>query len=359
MVNLELDEALIQKHAIYIQNSHIDEEINKLCLKKFCEQLSTRYGKEFVMEHIRFCEYLLNEVKNIDSDINNNLFLGKVEVLENKVEEIKQKFPNVSKVIDDESEIRKDIKYWEQIYIALGYEKFVAQGIRLKGNIKNSTVTVSSYVYDQHGWGAYGYVMALGQKVCPYCNRNYITPLYSKKGKVRADLDHFFPKHKYPYLSISLFNLVPSCRFCNSSLKGKQNFTIRDNFHPFSEIEADDLFHFTYVPQSIKGFWDKEEMNIEIVYNSNNPDAVKAKNNNDIFCIGELYQYHKDIVENLVKKRYIYSDVYIEYLLNKYPIFWKSKREILDFLIMEYIPEKVEDVPFAKLRKDIIEELGL
>lgn len=358
MVNVKLNKILIQRHAIYIKNSYINKEIKKLYIKKICTQLSMRHGKEFVREHIKFCEYLLEEVENIDKDINNNLFLGNVRVLEKKIDEIKQKFPNVCKAIDEESEIEEDIKYWKQIYIAFGYEKFVAQGICLKENTENGAVTVSSYNYDQHGWGAYGYVMALGQKVCPYCNRNYITPLYSKKGKVRADLDHFFPKHKYPYLSLSLFNLVPSCRFCNSSLKGKQNFTIRDNFHPFGEMEADDLFHFTYVPQSIKGFWDKEKMDIEIVYN-NNPDVVKIKNNNDTFCVRELYQYHKDIVENLVKKKYIYSDIYIEYLLNKYPVFWKSKREILDFLTMEYTSEREEDIPFAKLRKDIIEELGL
>src|SRR5690606_32118753 len=32
-------------------------------------------------------------------------------------------------------------------------------------------------------------------------------------------LDHLLPQSEYPYLSLSLFNLVPSCYSCNSKLK--------------------------------------------------------------------------------------------------------------------------------------------
>ena len=47
--------------------------------------------------------------------------------------------------------------------------------------------------------------------VCPYCNRLYITAL--KRKKVRPQLDHFFPKSKYPKIRKALDQLhYPSFR---------------------------------------------------------------------------------------------------------------------------------------------------
>ena len=42
--------------------------------------------------------------------------------------------------------------------------------------------------------------------VCPYCNRQYIFTL--KSGNARPQLDHYYPKNKYPYLALSLYNDV-------------------------------------------------------------------------------------------------------------------------------------------------------
>lgn len=51
--------------------------------------------------------------------------------------------------------------------------------------------------------------------VCPFCNRIYTSTVY--RGTVRASFDHFFPKSVYPYLAISLFNLIPICDVCNKN----------------------------------------------------------------------------------------------------------------------------------------------
>ena len=76
------------------------------------------------------------------------------------------------------------------------------------------------------------FVKDLDIKVCPYCNRNYILN-FQIKGKVNAtaQLDHFFDKKKYPYLAISIYNLVPSCGTCNQRKSTKQE-TI---FYPYNE----------------------------------------------------------------------------------------------------------------------------
>lgn len=39
-------------------------------------------------------------------------------------------------------------------------------------------------------------------------------------------LDHVLPKKEFPFLSLSIFNLVPSCYSCNSKFKHQKEFTI-------------------------------------------------------------------------------------------------------------------------------------
>ena len=44
----------------------------------------------------------------------------------------------------------------------------------------------------------------LNRDTCTYCNRNYTLNLINSRA--RAELDHWFPKEKYPILSLSFFN---------------------------------------------------------------------------------------------------------------------------------------------------------
>ena len=54
-------------------------------------------------------------------------------------------------------------------------------------------------------------------KVCPYCNQDYIQT--TADGRYLGDLDHVLPKKIYALFSMSLWNLVPSCKACNQTLK--------------------------------------------------------------------------------------------------------------------------------------------
>lgn len=71
-------------------------------------------------------------------------------------------------------------------------------------------------------WCAYQLVDAIGARVCPYCQLhhiNYHMPSGKKSFSLRPPLDHFLPRSNYPYLAVSLGNLVPCCSQCNSSVK--------------------------------------------------------------------------------------------------------------------------------------------
>ncbi|EFH84773.1 hypothetical protein [Ktedonobacter racemifer] len=63
-------------------------------------------------------------------------------------------------------------------------------------------------------------------RVCPACDGQ--SPFYDR-AKADAHADHFFPKARYPFLSIHPYNLVPICTDCNTFRKGTTNplITIR------------------------------------------------------------------------------------------------------------------------------------
>jgi len=62
---------------------------------------------------------------------------------------------------------------------------------------------------------AYWLQQQLRVDTCPFCNRIYTSTLF--RGNIRPAFDHFYPKSVYPYLAISLFNLIPICDVCNKA----------------------------------------------------------------------------------------------------------------------------------------------
>lgn len=65
---------------------------------------------------------------------------------------------------------------------------------------------------------------AVPQHVCPFCGMEYFDAL----GAPREDLDHYLPKHLYPFAAANLRNLVPMGVRCNQRYKIGQDI-LRDN----------------------------------------------------------------------------------------------------------------------------------
>lgn len=86
-------------------------------------------------------------------------------------------------------------------------------------------------------WNASEFVHSLGVLICPYCNatelalRDVAKPSGTKR--MNADLDHVFNKDLYPYLSLSLYNLVPACDTCNRRIKEQRTLSFRKHAHPY------------------------------------------------------------------------------------------------------------------------------
>ena len=95
---------------------------------------------------------------------------------------------------------------------------------------------------------AYNILKIQKVKVCPYCNRQYIFTLGNHK--VRPQFDHYYPKSIYPYLALSIFNLIPSCSICNQA---KSSFDTHDCpiLYPYEEEFGDEV-RFRTISDDIK-----------------------------------------------------------------------------------------------------------
>lgn len=199
-------------------------------------------------------------------------------------------------------------------------------------------------------WNAYLFVYEIELRTCPYCNRQYITPVLTSTGKMRATLDHFLPKNRYPYFSMSLYNLIPACYNCNSSLKGDNDFNTED-INPYEE-SMDDYIEF-FADLRID-----KQMKVNVIH-KNIHKLREVDKYIGMFKLNEQYNYHANQVEELVLKRYMYSDEYIkdikEKILYKFNISEKQIKE----QIIGYTEDnmKINDEPLSKFRRDMVNQL--
>lgn len=205
----------------------------------------------------------------------------------------------------------------------------------------------------------------LGVDTCVYCNRNYT--LYIGGNHARAELDHWFPKEKFPILAVSFYNLIPSCHSCNhikgngdvlvKQLLGKTKITekeinnwwenvLNDLNHPYFDYSE---FKFSFSYNSINDF----NMIIKVFKNSKTEKTIifnKTK---------EIYDSHRNKeLKDLIDLRYKYPENYINTLVEKTFKGTMSKEEI--YRMVFGIETKEEDYhkrPFSKFKHDIIEEL--
>ncbi|WP_333913296.1 hypothetical protein [Vibrio coralliirubri] len=131
----------------------------------------------------------------------------------------------------------------------------------------------------------------LGIGVCPYCNIEGIEPdKPDSNDKVyRPPLDHYYPKSLFPYLSISIYNLIPCCTKCNSTYKGSYDTYKNKYRNPYSSgFCSEVIFEIHDKDRILKdletGYYDANE--IEIICKIN--DYIG--NTEDIFRIEKRYK---------------------------------------------------------------------
>ena len=209
----------------------------------------------------------------------------------------------------------------------------------------------------------------LGTLTCPYCNRHYTittvsgtkeaSPRNMKKGSriARPHLDHWFDKSDYPMLSLNIFNLIPCCPVCNSSIKGKTVFNLDTHIHPYLYSKPEPPFRFKRVPNPEP----KGMMSFIVDIDTSNCDEKEKRMINDL-SLPEIYAYHgmleaKDLMDWSIENTPDYINGLFKNTLAKYKCSVEDAFRM--FFGTEYLPAKNLDRPLSKLKRDILIQLGL
>ena len=211
----------------------------------------------------------------------------------------------------------------------------------------------------------YSYINSISAQVCPYCNRIFTTTVTDKNHKTRPQLDHFRNKNKYPYLALSINNLVPSCGVCNH-LKHNDDL---DMIYPYEEgMEKVCSFRTTIPKQHITTVLTGARIapeNFELTLSSNltdenSPQATRIRNSIDKLALKPLYDTHKNYVTDLYFQRYIMTDKLIQDISGQFSNLFHSEEEVQAALLATCIQEEHwGDRPLSKLTHDILEEIEM
>lgn len=243
------------------------------------------------------------------------------------------------------SEVNKGLLY-QIITNIFDYNRFRNDGFKVKGSTEF--------------WDAYKFCELLNVNVCPYFNRIYTTTVIKKTRAItRPELDHYMPQSKYPLFALSFYNLIPSCKVCNSSLKRDSYLDIDKYLHPYLD-KLHEEYKFDYEPIDMDAF-DGDKKKIKITINKNGCYDEKSDNSLEFFEITNIYKQHNDIVAKLLYKRKEYSDSRISEIvsiLNSAAPNSVTKQEIYDSIFSTSKTEEIIDTSLGKLKKDIIDKLS-
>lgn len=194
-------------------------------------------------------------------------------------------------------------------------------------------------------------VEKMSVKVCPYCNENYIV----NRGKKRtsAQLDHFYNKSQNPLFAICLYNLIPACATCNQIKRINQL-----NISPFDEDINRERLKISY--KFINSNYLENKDSVEVIFKPEGYIGEKIYDDIQKLNIHQSYKFHNDYLQEILKKRIVYTNSQIIELYDSFPKLFKNKEELIRIAFGNYIElDDLNKRPLSKLTRDILKELGI
>lgn len=202
---------------------------------------------------------------------------------------------------------------------AFGYDDFI-NGITRPfqaGRVRDPSSLIN--------WYSYTFTEQMMVDVCPYCNRQYIFTLL--KGEGRPEIDHFYPKSDYPYLSCTLANFIPSCHQCNHQKSDDFNIHVTNG-----GVLKNDIYYVKNRSRTIYPYQDsfetlgvkfcikyennaEKKVDFEINQHRNTLKWKMVQNSIKAFHLKELYNCQKIEINDLLKRYEKYSNPKIKNIL--------------------------------------------
>ena len=156
-------------------------------------------------------------------------------------------------------------------------------------------------------------------RYCPYCNADMVyTITCDDNGKTyKSAFDHFYPRSRYPFLGLSLYNLIPSCDRCNSKFKHDKYKETLETFHPYLD-DVDSETHFILIGLTNEmrhGVESADALKIRLVPRPTSANSVEASltNYQSLYRIDDVYgQLYQDVAVQTLQIGEVINESYRE-----------------------------------------------
>ncbi|OWP82567.1 hypothetical protein BWK59_15220, partial [Flavobacterium davisii] len=244
-------------------------------------KLTTLLGRGLSNDDKEYLEFVINKFENE----NDNILLWDLKKIKEELE--KSDFINVP------TETKTDKNGKEYI---------------VKTTIKNKILTCLDYKGLRSTFYP-NYFNDIGVKACVYCNSQLT--IVANKRHAKFEVDHYYSKSDYPFLSITLFNLYPACASCNGSKSAKKiNFELYTN--DISKTKKSDYKFKLASNSKAKYLVTRDKNTIEVEFEEPNYESKEFEKFNNVFHIEGIYKTQNDLVEELFIKSQIYNESYIK-----------------------------------------------
>ena len=323
---------------------NIDEnkwnEIVKGHWEWFEKHLKTKFRKTNISYGMTYKDFLENELNYSTAELEELIKISwkDLSTYANKSSSFYTKYDNWLQKVSKYSKEKQD-DYFHNLYLCFGYNSFIKDEEK-----------------------AYNFTTGIGIEVCPYCNRSYTftTKIDNNSQTIkyicRPEIDHFFPKSIFPYLSCTPANFIPSCHQCNHKKSDDYNTTDVNTHTVYPYLESfskNTVFKITYKDS------DRKEYNVRIMDNG----TKKEKNSLEAFNLEALYNMHKIEIEDLIQRYRCYSMPKINDILKLFPNIDKETMDKVSWLITKQMRNEIlglslgddsKEYPLKKFKKDLI-----
>lgn len=206
------------------------------------------------------------------------------------------------------------------------------------------------------GWNTHEFIDLMNIGACPYCNAVSIRPSSSY-----PHLDHYFPHARFPFLGLSIFNLVPVCGRCNGrSCKGEKYLPISCNANPY----YDDVHFAVVFRDRLRRIEDwsasATDKDLELdVYQAASARAGQAEHFLRRIKVLDAYNIdHKTDVQNFIEGIRTFSDMFLRDCNKRFSGLGSSynprhlNRRILT-------KDDIRDEPLSKYRIDLCDQYNI
>ena len=200
-------------------------------------------------------------------------------------------------------------------------------------------------------------------RYCPYCNADmvYTIKCDDKDKPYKSAFDHFYPKSRYPFLGLSLCNLIPACDRCNSKFKRDMYMEVLGTFNPYlNDVDSETCFVLIGLTNEIRqGNESADALRIQLLPRQALTNGVDASLNNyqALFRIDDVYsQLYQDAAVETLQKGELINESYRDEIKAHFLSAGISADPVKIILGTPLKRKEINKHHIAKLKLDILEQ---